>query len=71
VSEEHVTPTFRVEEYAKQTPAQSRALLAAFFMLVSWFAYSSTAKIEVTCSSKTMADLMDYMALYARRQNSS
>jgi hypothetical protein len=34
----------------------SRALLANFFMLVSSFPYSSTLKIEVTCSSETLAD---------------
>jgi hypothetical protein len=44
VSEEHNASIFRVEEFALLAPAST---------LVSCLAYSSTLKIEATCSSET------------------
>jgi hypothetical protein len=44
---------------------------APCFMLVSCLAYSSTVKLEVTCSSDTSVDCQrTYTASYQRRQNS-
>jgi hypothetical protein len=40
------------------------ALLASCFMLVSCFAYSSTWKMEKTCSSETSVDLQQIMWCY-------
>jgi hypothetical protein len=55
VSKEHVATIFRVEEYAKQKigfkQKASRVLL-----LVYYLAYSSTLKMEATCSFETLID---------------
>jgi hypothetical protein len=40
----------------KSKSGKKSALFAACFMLVSCLAYSSTLKMEATCSSKTLAD---------------
>jgi hypothetical protein len=45
----------------------NRALYAACFMMISCLAYSSTLKMEETCSS----EISDYKELNPRRQNSS
>jgi hypothetical protein len=61
VSVEHVTPTFRVKEWAKQETmkkeAANRALLATCFMLISCSANSSALKMEVTCSSEMSVNI--------------
>jgi hypothetical protein len=55
-----VASIFRVEASDKQEnstkQAPSRALFAAWFMLVSCFAYSSTLKVEVICSYEIPVD---------------
>jgi hypothetical protein len=63
VWEEHVTSTLRVDEYAKQKTSVKKAasklevvLLATCLRLVPYLAYSSTMKLEVTCSSQTYVD---------------
>jgi hypothetical protein len=39
-------------------PAWNKAFLAGCFMLASCFAYSSTLKMEATCSSETSVDFL-------------
>jgi hypothetical protein len=53
VSEEHVTSIFRIEEYAKE---ENNMKQAASSTLVSCLAYSSSLKMEVTCSSEMSVD---------------
>jgi hypothetical protein len=48
VSAEHVASIFGVEEETKQ---ETRGYAYSCFMLISCLAYSSTLKMEVTCSS--------------------
>jgi hypothetical protein len=50
ILEEHTTSTLKDEEKAEQE------LLSACLMQVFCFAYSSTLKMEVICSSKTSID---------------
>jgi hypothetical protein len=45
-----------LRECRNHSTFQCEALIAACFMLVSYFAYSSTLKMEVMCSSKTLVD---------------
>jgi hypothetical protein len=51
VSEEHVAYVFQVEEYARN---QHEADRKRGFILVSWLAYSSTLRMQTTCSSETL-----------------
>jgi hypothetical protein len=47
-----------------------RALLAAFFLFVSYWDYFSTLKLEVMCSSETSALFPNYMILELRTLHS-
>jgi hypothetical protein len=55
VSEEQVASIFRVEE-TKQETSVKQLYMPSAFTLVSFLAYSSNLRMEVTCSSETSVD---------------
>jgi hypothetical protein len=55
----NVVPIFRIEEQGKQETSTKQAAgspLAAYIMLVYFFAYSLILKMEAICSSDTSVD---------------
>jgi hypothetical protein len=49
----------------------TKQAVSASSWFVSSLAYSSNLKMEATCSSDTLVDFQENVALYPRRQNSS
>jgi hypothetical protein len=64
VSQEYVVSIFRVEEAKQET---REFCLTSCFMLVSYLAYSSTLKMEMTCSSETSIDFQRSTLRYEGR----
>jgi hypothetical protein len=50
------TKNYHGDQMNEYESAASRALLSACFMLISCLVYSSTLKMEATCSSETSVD---------------